>query len=159
MTEYQIVNIIRQMSMYASASRLIKTPEKQIVESIVTGFTGQLKGWWDFHMSDQAKYSIYMAKKPMKLEDGTEYSQEDIVSTLLYTIGLHFVGSNSQQMDRSRELLINLKCPTLSHYRWYKMYSSQNCLAEKIVPLILIFRKRNSSQDYPLCLLKGLKID
>lgn len=68
-----------------------------------------------FHLDEKAKEQILAATR---IENRVVI--EDAVNTLIYMITLHFVGSSELQLDRSRKLLINLKCPTLSHLRWYK---------------------------------------
>ena len=62
----------------------------------------------------------------MKNEQGLDIMQpqaqavENVVYSLITTIVLAFIGPHSTTLDRSKDLLINLKCPTLTHFRWYK---------------------------------------
>ncbi|QHO34764.1 uncharacterized protein DS421_9g269770 [Arachis hypogaea] len=70
-----------------------ETSEEAIANVIVSGFSGQLKGWELF---------------------------PDAVNTLIFTIASHFIGYPSLWKDRSAELLSNLICKTLSEFRWYK---------------------------------------
>jgi hypothetical protein len=44
----------------------------------------------------------------------------DGISTLIYTIIKHFVGTPSNITSRIHDQLSNLHCPTLSDFRWYK---------------------------------------
>ncbi|XLS44448.1 hypothetical protein HN51_001313 [Arachis hypogaea] len=44
----------------------------------------------------------------------------DVVNTLIFTIASHFIGDPSIWKDHSAELLSNLRCKTLSDFRWYK---------------------------------------
>ncbi|QHO07205.1 uncharacterized protein DS421_14g461580 [Arachis hypogaea] len=44
----------------------------------------------------------------------------DAVSTLIFTIANHFIDDPSLWKDRSAELLSNLKCKSLSDFKWYK---------------------------------------
>ena len=99
-------------------------PETLIVEILVAGFCGQLKGWWDNYLTEEEKLQILSAIKhddennPIKGEDG-EYAL-DAVSTLIFTIAQHFIGDPSLIKDRSGDLLSNLKCKSLGDFRWYK---------------------------------------
>jgi hypothetical protein len=46
MSEYNILNTLQQMTMAANAYKThTGTPDKAIVELLITGFSGQLKGW------------------------------------------------------------------------------------------------------------------
>ncbi|QHO49641.1 uncharacterized protein DS421_1g15740 [Arachis hypogaea] len=100
------------------------TSEEAIANVIVSGFSGQLKGWWDNYISDNQKHSIFSAIKvndqnePIIGDDGEPIP--DAVNTLIFTIASHFIGDPSLWKDRSAELLSNLKCKTLSDFRWYK---------------------------------------
>ncbi|KAL4613896.1 hypothetical protein ACB092_07G015000, partial [Castanea dentata] len=44
----------------------------------------------------------------------------DGVNTLVYTILKHFVGTASNISSRNSDYLNNLRCPTMSDYRWYQ---------------------------------------
>jgi hypothetical protein len=98
-------------------------PETVIVEILVAGFSGQLKGWWDNYLTEGEKHLILTAIK--KDSDGIPILNEgesiaDAVNTLIFTIAQHFIGDPSLFKDRSGELLSNLKCRTLGDFRWYK---------------------------------------
>ena len=44
----------------------------------------------------------------------------DAINTLLFTIIEHFIGTPSNVTSRIHDPLNNLRCPTLSDFRWYK---------------------------------------
>ncbi|XP_012076106.2 uncharacterized protein LOC105637285 [Jatropha curcas] len=94
------------------------------MQAIVAGFAGQLKGWWDFSLTQEGKNQIINAVKREEYVDANQQRQiretPEAVNTLLYTIGLHFIGSTTMHLDRSHEQLMNLRCPDLSHFKWYK---------------------------------------
>ncbi|KAK2987238.1 hypothetical protein RJ640_017428 [Escallonia rubra] len=48
-----------------------------------------------------------------------EQPLSDAVTTLVTAITKHFIGNASTVLERGTELLINLRCPTLTHFRWY----------------------------------------
>jgi hypothetical protein len=53
MSEYNILNTLQQMTMVANAYKTqTGTSDKAIVELLITGFSGQLKGWWDYHLTE-----------------------------------------------------------------------------------------------------------
>jgi hypothetical protein len=46
--------------------------------------------------------------------------EPDCVNTLIYTIIKHFIGAPSNITARISDVLKNLRCPTMSDYRWYQ---------------------------------------
>ena len=46
--------------------------------------------------------------------------EEDAVYTLCLSILQHFVGTNIPIAEKLNTLLQNLRCPSLTHFRWYK---------------------------------------
>ncbi|QHN79036.1 uncharacterized protein DS421_19g666610 [Arachis hypogaea] len=124
-TKYNIMSMLQHMTMVGTAYQAAhKTFEEAIANVIISGFSGQLKGWWDNYLSDNQKYSIFSAIKvndqnePIIREDGEPIP--DAVNTLIFTVASHFIGDPSLWKDRSTELLSNLRCKTLSDFRWYK---------------------------------------
>ena len=57
---------------------------------MAAGFIGQLCGWWDFYVSDEAKEQTFSATSQVEI-NGEVLRQEDSVNTLIYTITLHFM--------------------------------------------------------------------
>ncbi|MCI00290.1 hypothetical protein A2U01_0021307, partial [Trifolium medium] len=96
-----------------------------IAPFITAGFIGQLKGWWDNYLSDTQRKEILTHKK-VKSEVSTSATQPmaveepDAVYTLCLTILHHFVGTNVPISEKLNTLLQNLRCPSLTHFRWYK---------------------------------------
>ncbi|XLU34403.1 hypothetical protein S245_070469, partial [Arachis hypogaea] len=124
-TEYNIMSMLQHMTMVGTAYQAAhETSEEAIANVIVSGFSGQLKGWWDNYLSDNQKHSIFSAIKvndqnePIIGDDGEPIP--NAVNTLIFTIASHFIGDPSLWKDRSAELLSNLRCKTLSDFRWYK---------------------------------------
>jgi hypothetical protein len=53
MSEYNILNTLQQMTMAANAYKTqTGTSDKAIAELLIAGFSGQLKGWWDYHLTE-----------------------------------------------------------------------------------------------------------
>ena len=46
MTEYQVLNYMNKMLLYATASKLIGNKDETCAKMIASGFIGSLKGWW-----------------------------------------------------------------------------------------------------------------
>ena len=95
----------------------------QIAHLIVTGFTSQLKGWWDHYLNNDDRNGILTAVK--REIDGSvimtdKQPSQDVVNTLIFTTTKHFVGDPNQYKERASDVLINLRCPQLSNFRWYK---------------------------------------
>jgi hypothetical protein len=52
MSEYNILNTLQQMTIIANAYKTqTKTLDKAITELLIVGFSGQLKRWWDYHLT------------------------------------------------------------------------------------------------------------
>jgi len=49
-----------------------------------------------------------------------EVEEEGAVALLIHTITLHFLGNPREEQAAAKSVLINLRCPTLTDYRWYK---------------------------------------
>ena len=92
---------------------------------LVTGFSGTLGGWWDSYLTEESRDSIKHAVK--KNDEGLCIFDEsfgcgipDGVNTLIYTILKHFVGTLNNISSQVSDYLNNLRCPTMSDYRWYQ---------------------------------------
>ena len=99
--------------------------QPEIVNLHVTGFSGTLRGWRGSYLIEECRDSIKHAVK--KNDEGLPIFDESIgrgipngVNTLIYTILKHFVGTPSNISSRVFDYLNNLKCPTMSDYRWYQ---------------------------------------
>ena len=55
----------------------------------------------------------------------------DGVSTLIYTILKHFVGTPSNISFQVSDLLNNLRCPTMYDYRWYQDVFTSRVMLQK----------------------------
>ena len=106
----------------------------KIVNLFVTGFSGTLRGWWDSYLIEDSKESIKNVVK--KNDEGFPIFDESIgrgildgVNTLIYIILKHFVGTSSQVSD----LLNNLRCPSMTDYRWYQDVFIFRVMLRKIV--------------------------
>ncbi|KAM7510610.1 hypothetical protein LguiB_009485 [Lonicera macranthoides] len=132
MSEYQILTQLYRMTMYGTACKASGSSDKSVAEFMIAGFSGQLRGWWDNVLTDSQRNEIKNSVKivninvVIKNEQGQDITQvqpkteENAVYSLLTAIVQHFIGPHPNILDRSKDLLINLKCPTLTHFRWYK---------------------------------------
>ncbi|KAL5131446.1 putative Polyprotein CP [Glycine soja] len=113
------------MTMVATAYQTShECSEETIIDILVAGFSGQLKGWWDNYLTNEEKSKIYSAVKTdlngKVITNDDDKEIPDAVNTLIFTIAQHFIGDPSLWKDRSAELLSNLKCRTLADFRWYR---------------------------------------
>ena len=86
----------------------------EIVDLLVVGFSGTLRGWWDSYLTEDSRESIKTAIK--KNEEGLPIFYESIgrgipdgVNTLIYTVLKHFVGTPSNISSRIFGYLNNLR--------------------------------------------------
>ncbi|XP_057962296.1 uncharacterized protein LOC131153862 [Malania oleifera] len=107
--------------MAATAYRLHsnKASEVQIVSLLSHGFTGTLREWWDHYLTPFEKRQIYESKK-IKEENGTTTQESDAVAALIWSIFRQFIGEQSSQHEKNSVILLNLTCPKLSDFQWYK---------------------------------------
>jgi hypothetical protein len=74
----------------------------------------------------------------------------DAVNTLFYTIIQNFVGTPNHLTSRIHDQLSNLRCPTLSDFRWYKdVFISRVMLRDDNNQP---FWKEKFINDLPICL-------
>uniref|UniRef100_A0A1S3YS16 CCHC-type domain-containing protein n=1 Tax=Nicotiana tabacum TaxID=4097 RepID=A0A1S3YS16_TOBAC len=82
---------------------------------IIAGFTDQLKGWWDNYLTQDQRFQIMHA---------TKTEDDKIVQNLVYSLVMniieHFSGRWSINSETIRTMLQNLRCKTLTSFRWYK---------------------------------------
>lgn len=125
LTEYNILNVLQKMTMISMAYKTKGgASDHAIAQVLVAGFTGQLRGWWDYYLDDLDRHQILFAIKktadgqPIKDDDGS--NMQDAVATLVSTIAKHFIGDPSKFRDKTSEILTNLKCKKLQDFKWYK---------------------------------------
>ena len=124
--EQEIINKMAYMSMvgitYVNNHNL---GHPEIVDLLVTGFSGTLRRWWDSYHTEDFRESIKHVVK--KDDESFPIFYESIgkgipngVNTLIYTILKHFVGTPSNISSGISDYLNNLRCPTMFVYRWYQ---------------------------------------
>ena len=112
------------MLIYATACKTNNNPERGIVHAIVASFSGQLRGWWDHYLTNSDKQRILIASKldesgrPSKSKSGETVL--DMIYTLIINIYKHFTGDTHKIFEKNREQLMNLRCSTLTDFKWYK---------------------------------------
>ncbi|XP_059288618.1 uncharacterized protein LOC132041969 [Lycium ferocissimum] len=116
-SERQIYCTIHRMLMYSTICKVHKNTERVIADMIIAGFTGQLKGWWDNYLTNVQRHAILSA---VKQEGEDEAPVANIVYTLVINIVEHFSGRWTDNNESIRTMLQNLRCKTLTSFRWYK---------------------------------------
>jgi hypothetical protein len=120
------MNKMNHMSMAANAYDMNQNlSQSEIVDLLAIGFSGTLQNWWDKHLTEDPREKIRKAIK--KDEDDISIFDEKIgkgepdgVNSLVYIIIKHFIGTPSNITSRIFDYLNNLRCPTISDYRWYQ---------------------------------------
>ena len=155
-----IINLLHEMTLLNNVYKNHGKQDHQIAHLIVTDFTGQLKGWWDHYLNKDDKNQIQTTVK--RETDGSvimidrQHSQ-DAVNTLIFTITKHFVGDPNQYKERGSDVLINLRCPQLSNFRWYKdvfiskLLSRNDCQQS--------YQKENFIVGLPYFLAQNVRLD
>lgn len=126
-SEHEVLIKLNHMSMVANSyiTNYNNLSQPEIVEMLVSGFTGILRSWWDNHLTTDTKESIIHAVQ--RDNEGNPIFNIDIgmgppdgINTLIYTIIKHFIRTPSNITERIHDQLSNLTCPSLSDFRWYK---------------------------------------
>ncbi|PIA27489.1 hypothetical protein AQUCO_07700041v1 [Aquilegia coerulea] len=120
LSEYMIYVTLHRILMFATVCKNSNNTDQQTAGCIVAGFTGQLKGWWDNLLTPSQREEILGSVKIEINTSGQQSHVQDAVYTLIQTIIKHFIGNTITANERGKDLLMNLKCPTLTHFRWYK---------------------------------------
>jgi hypothetical protein len=126
LSEQELLNKMNHMSMVANAYDTNQNLSQcEIVDLLATGFSRTLHSWWDKHLTEETREGIRKAIK--KDDDGFPIFNEkvgmgepDCVNTLIYFIIKHFISAPSNITARISDVLNNLRCPTMSDYRWYQ---------------------------------------
>lgn len=126
MTEYQILNLLQQMTMASNAYKTQSgTLVKIVGELLIVGFLGQLKGWWDFHFTKKQQLDILNAiltrESGESIPDQHREPIQDTVSILIFIVSLHFTGDSSYISNKSTDILSNLPCEKMNNFQSYKM--------------------------------------
>ncbi|XP_070004543.1 uncharacterized protein, partial [Nicotiana sylvestris] len=138
-TEFnKLKGIVKPNSRYADKPRMQTyyyprpTPQDVLIEerdwnqtnTSYSGFTGQLRGWWDNYLSVEEKAFVINVTA---VDEGVDNigmalvkGREDAVYTLILTILEHFNGRFTSNHETIKTLLNGLRCKTLSEFRWYK---------------------------------------
>ena len=109
-SEHEIFIVLRQMQM-ATTAYLTEGDDHNVVQLILVRFTGTLKFWWENFLTDKERF--YVSKSIN--EDG----EQDAVLRLMYAITKHFIGDPKVFDEKNSEILQNLRCRTLSDFKWY----------------------------------------
>ena len=105
MTEYNILTKLQEMTMVCIAYKLNNRLSDHVVDqTIVVGFTGQLKGWWDNYLTLKDRNGILKAYR-------INEENEVVKDKKGFSISKHFIRDLAKIKDKTADLLTNLKCP------------------------------------------------
>jgi hypothetical protein len=124
--EQEVLNKLSHLTMVANSYMTNhQLNHIEIIDLLATGFFGKLKSWWEKHLTDESRELIKNSVK--RDEEGNPLFDARIgmgipdgVNTLVFTIIRHFIGQLSNITSRIHDQLSNLKCPTMSDFRWYE---------------------------------------
>jgi len=118
--EHEILNTLQAMTMAMTAYKTRGLDARTQAVAVINGFQGQLKYWWDHFLSEDEHEKLLAYKHITKNAQGIEVEEPAAAAMLIRTITLHFLGNPKEEQATAKSVLINLRCPTLSDYRWYK---------------------------------------
>lgn len=141
-SEHEIVKTLEEMMMVAEVYHRSNdnVSMNEAAAAIARGFTGNLKHWWENVISLRDKIDILNAveeKSEEKIDPTTGEVKKEIKRTdrglrmLMSAIVMHFMGNASDHLKTGHIILSNLRCPSLSDYRWYKDVFLSNVLTRE----------------------------
>ena len=110
LSEHEIINVLRQMIMAATAY-LTDNDDHNAAQFLISGFSRTLRSWWDNCLNDSEIKFLQTSKN--------DEGEQNAVHRIIYAITKHFVGDPRILQEISSEILQNIKCRTLSDFRWY----------------------------------------
>jgi hypothetical protein len=113
LSEQEILNKLTHMTMVANSYYTNHDMSQiEVVDLLVTGFTGTLQAWWDKHLTEESKNCIKYAVKTDP-EGMSIFNEElglgnsDAINTLFDTIIEHFIGTTSHLTSWIHDQLSN----------------------------------------------------
>ena len=98
--------------MQMAATAYLQTDDDwNAVQLLLAGFNGSLKLWWENYLTEKERFHVSKSTN--------EEGEQDAVIRLVYTITKHFLGDTHTYGERTTEILQNLRCRTLSYFKWY----------------------------------------
>ncbi|KAK9743362.1 hypothetical protein RND81_03G234300 [Saponaria officinalis] len=119
-SEYEILNTLQEMGMATAAYKLRENNEQVVFSVLISGFTGQLKNWWDNSLTFESRLEIFNHTSRKINDDNMEVIVNDCCDYLIIVIAMYFIGNPAEELSSQKIILTNLRCPTLGDYRWYK---------------------------------------
>ena len=110
LSEHEIFLVLRQMQMAATAY-FQSDDDWNATQLLLAGFNGTLKLWWENYLDEKERFHV---AKSINTE-----GEQDSVIRLVYAITKHFIGDPTLFGARTTEILQNLRCRTLSDFKWY----------------------------------------
>ena len=98
--------------MQMAATAYLQTDDDwNVVQLIVSGFNGTLRCWWENYLTEKERFHV--------VKSMNEEGEQNAVIRLVYAITKHFIGDPNTYGERTAEILQNLRCRTLSDFKWY----------------------------------------
>ena len=95
----------------AATAYLMDSDDWNAVQLLLTGFTGTLKLWWENFLTEKERFLVSKSIN--------EKGEQDAVTRLVYVIVKRFIGDPNVYQEQSSKILQNLRCRTLSDFKWY----------------------------------------
>ena len=105
MSGYEIINLLHEMTLLTNVYKNHGKSDHQIAHLIVTGFTSQLKGWWDHYLNNDDRNQILIAIKretDRSVIMTNRQPSQDAVNTLIFTITKCWCKYNNNENNTTR---------------------------------------------------------
>ena len=110
LSEHEILNVLRKMLM-ATTAYLTDNDDHNATQLLLSGFSGTLRSWPDNCLNDEEREFLQTSKN--------DEGEQNAVHRISYAITKNFFGDLRILLERSFEILQNLRCRTLNDFRWY----------------------------------------
>ena len=115
-----MLSTLQEMTMAVFAYKAKRYSGAQATIALAIGFAGQMKNWGDNFLDAETREKILNHHYTKPKDDATVVIIEEGPEMLIHTITLHLIGNPKKEQASFKTIFINLRCPTLSDYRWYK---------------------------------------
>ena len=95
----------------ATTANLTDNDDHNVTQLLISRFSGTLRSWWDNCLNDNERKFLQTSTN--------DEGEQNAVHRIIYAITKHFIGNLRILPERSYEILQNIRCRTLSDFRWY----------------------------------------
>ena len=110
LSKHETLNVLRKM-LIAATAYLIENDDHNVAQLLISGFSRTLRSLWNNCLNKEERKFLQNSTN--------DEGEQNAVHRIVYATTKHFVGDPRILQERSYEILQNIRCRTLSDFRWY----------------------------------------